>query len=1117
MKKNEHEGHYAKKSPFKKLLRMAKLTLFLLLAGLLQVSANSYSQSTKINLGLKDATLVEIFDQIEEQSEFRFFYDNDQLETNETFTVNFNNEKIEKILNTLFEGKNVSYEVLDRHILITTSDDASNDGEQQDGVNGNVTDDNGEPLPGVTVIIKGTTHGTVTDINGNFQLTDVTPNNVLQFSFVGMMSQEIAVGNKKTFTIEMKADAIGIEEVVAVGYGSQKKINLTGALGNLNSEAIESKPVTKISQALAGEISGVTVESNSGAPGRSAANIRIRGLGTFSGAGTNPLVLVDGIPSSLDNINPNDIQNISVLKDAASAAIYGSRAANGVILVETKRGKSGQLVVNYNGYVGKQVATESAEFVNSWEYAELMNEYWINSGAGAIYSDEDIAKFKSGEDPDNYPNSQHYDDLFDSGSGMQTAHNLSFTGGTEKNNYHFSTGYLKQDGLIDENTYNRYNFLLNLDSKLSEKFNLQISLGGDVSKINEPAQAGSGDLSGIITGAVRLPVTIAGRKSDGTYGWLTNQYPEASMDSESFRENKLKHFLGNAKLTWNIFRGLSLSGKVGYNVNVSDNVLYNAKMTLDPNRTVSPAKLDRSNNQNTELILEALLTYQKSVNDHNFKALVGYNQDEFYSESLSGYRDNFPNNSLYLLNAGSADNMQNSGTAYEWALQSVFGRINYDYKSKYLLELNARYDGSSRFPEDNRFGFFPSVSAGWRISEESFFQDNITWMDNLKLRASYGTLGNQKIGNYPYQSTLSLGQDYVFGMNKALVSGANVLNLPNSEITWETTKMTDIGLDFTLFNNKVSVVVDYFSKTTEDILYKISTSTTLGMTPSEVNAGEVKNTGWDFNIVHTNDLGDFSYNITTNFAVVKNEVTKLADIERDIAKGLFVGESLMSIYGYMSDGLFVDQNDVDTYATQPYKAEPGFVKRKDISGPDGVPDGKADPTYDRVILGSRFPKYTYGGSFSANYKGFDFLAQFSGSGGMKRKMSNLQTYIAFQNETTPQRWMVEDRWTVENPNPNAKYPKFGNGLMTGGIGGDTSYTIKDASYLRLKNLQLGYTLPANTVEKLGLSKLRLYVSGSNLITFDNFYDGWDPEPTNPGAHSFYPFTSVFLFGVNASF
>jgi len=462
--------------------------------------------------------------------------------------------------------------------------------------------------------------------------------------------------------------------------------------------------------------------------------------------------------------------------------------------------------------------------------------------------------------------------------------------------------------------------------------------------------------------------------------------------------------------------------------------------------------------------------------------------------------------------------MQNSGSGQEWALQSYFGRINYDYQGKYLFEANARYDGSSRFPEENRFGFFPSFSAGWRISEEDFFKNSIALINNLKLRASWGSLGNQQIGNYPYQSTLSLGQDYPFGVAPALASGAAARFLPNTDITWETTTMVDIGLDMSLFEGKLNMVVDYFDKTTYDILYSISTSSTLGMTPSEVNAGEVSNKGWDFDIIHKNLLGSFSYGVAVNFSVVNNEVVKLADVERDIANGLFVGEPMASIYGYQADGLFVDQNDIDTYPAQPYVMEPGFVRFMDVAGPDGgPPDGVVDPNNDRIVIGSRFPKYSYGATVTAAYKGIDFLIQFTGTGGMVRDMAGAQLVRAFQNDGTPQRWMSEDRWTVENPNRDASYPKFSQALVGGAPVQPSSFWAIDASYLSLRNLQIGYSLPSSVISKIKISQLRVYLSGSNLWTFDNFYPGWDPQPTNPGNTTFYPFTSVYSAGINVTF
>ena len=1122
MKTKPNHGTLLHQKGVKKILLIMKLTTFLLILTVLQVSAGSvFPQGTNISMDLQNVSMRDVIREIQAQGEMNFFY-NDNLEQLETrVSVSFKDTPVQLALENALAQADMSYEVIkdDFIVLIPAKEQAQ---AQPGTVSGRVTDEIGVGLPGASVSIKGTTTGVITNLEGIFAISVEDPGAVLIVSYVGYISQEITVGDQTELMVTLAPDLVGLEEIVVVGYGTQKKVNLTGSVGNITNEALEYKAVSQVSQALAGEISGVTVEANTGAPGRNQAEIRIRGLGTFSSAGNDPLILVDGIPSSLDNLNPNDIKSISVLKDAASASIYGSRAANGVILLETKRGTSGKMVVDYNGYVGFQKPAKFPEFVESPEYAELFNEYLINSGSGPIYTDEDIAKYRSGEDPDNYANVNHYEDLFTSGSGFQTSHHVSFSGGNENNRYKFSTGYLRQDGLIDKNSFKRYNFLLNVNNKLGEKLDLSVSLSGNTGTIDEPAypgaaggtMEGSGSGFSIITGAVRLPVTMPGRKTDGTYGWINEQHPEADMDSESFLKDIIYHFLGNAQLKWSPFAGFSLIGRIGYNLDNSNLSIYNSTMVLDATRTLSPSSLTQERGTNQELVLDLFAQYTKSFNDHNIHVLLGYNQDEFRSESIWGFRDNFPTNSLYQLNAGSADNMQNSGTGYEWALQSYFGRINYDYQGKYLIEANVRYDGSSRFPKENRWGVFPSVSAGWRISEENFFQNSLPWISLMKIRASWGQLGNQRIGNYPYQSVFALGRDYPFGVPSTLHSGAAVVNLANKDITWESTTSFDIGIDMSVFEGKLNLVVDYFDKTTNDILYSISTSAALGMTPSEVNAGQVSNKGWDFEVIHKNRLGDFSYNVSLMFSAVKNTVEELSTIDEDIGNGLFVGESLLAVYGYEADGLFVDQADVDSYPTQPLPGEPGLVRYKDINGPDGIPDGIVDATYDRKVIGSRFPKYSYGANLSASYKGFDILAQFAGSGGMERDISSVQLGQAFQNETTPQRWQVEDRWTTENPNANASHPKFSS---NGSQYNNSTFWLINASYLRLKNLQIGYSFSSNVLRKIKISRLRLYVNAYNLFTIDNFYKGWDPEPTNPGINSFYPFTSVYTVGVNVSF
>lgn len=977
--------------------------------------------------------------------------------------------------------------------------------------NGIVKDSKGDPIIGASITEKGTKVGTVTDMNGNFTI-NVQQGASLQISCIGFISQEIKAS--KSMNIILKDDLKSLNEVVVVGYGTQKKVNLTGAVTSVNSEELQNRPVTQTSQALAGLASGVTVSLSSGRPGNDGASIKIRGMGTFSGAGSDPLVLIDGLSGSINDVDPNNIKSISVLKDAASAAIYGTRAANGVILIETKRGDKGKIQVSYNAYAGWQKATDLPDFVDSWEFATMKNEANVNQGKSATYTADQIQKFKDGTDPDNYPNVNHLKDLVTSGSGFQTSHNVSFTGGGDKSSFLLSLGYLRQNGIVAKNNYDKYNFQLNIDNQLTNTLALKANLGGYVSNTQEPRSNDS--MTSMIGYCVREGSIFAGKKSDGTYGYQDNYCPEGWMDTNSFTNNKSNQFLGGAELTWTPFKDFSVSGKAGYNYYNYYNKSYVSELVYDANKTYTPNSLSVSNGWNSLVTLQLLAKYSKIIKDHKFDILGGISQEESKSDWGSGYRKNFPNDALYELNAGSTTGQSASGSASEWGLRSFFGRFNYSYKDRYLFEANARYDGTSRFPSNGRWGLFPSLSAGWRISEESFMK-NISWIDNLKLRASWGKLGNQNIGNYPYQNTLTLGRNYPFG--GAMSSGATVTTLANPNISWETTTVTDLGLDFTILNNKLDVVLDVFNKKTSDILYHISASSVLGMTPSEVNAASVKNTGFEVMMNYRTNIGKVKIGISPNFSYTKNQVTSLANgLTQDIGSGLFVGKSLNAIYGYVADGLFVDQADITSYAKQPYTAEPGFIRYKDISGPDGKPDGKVDATYDRTVIGSRLPKYTFGINLSAEYGGFDFSMLLQGLGGYKQQMGSYQAY-AFYNSGSIQRWQIDNRWTSDNPDRDAKYIKLTSLSMGAGTLQTSTYWLRNATFLRCKSLQVGYTLPKSITQKMNISQLRVYFSGQNLFCFNSYYKGWDPEmyQSTGDAPNFYPITAVYSFGLNLKF
>lgn len=991
-------------------------------------------------------------------------------------------------------------------------------------VKGTVTDSSGETLIGVSILVKGTTNGVISDLNGEYSIA-IHPNDVLQFSYVGYITQEIRPGNNKVLNVILKEDTKQLEEVVVVGYGTQKKVNLTGAVSSIDSDDLINKPVMSTAQAIAGLAPGLSVVANSGRPG-AGASVKIRGTGTFSSAGTDPLVLIDGISGSIDDVDPNDIQSISFLKDAASASIYGNRAANGVILIETKKGQKGKTQISYNATFGWQTPTELPDFLPSWEYAQYYNMAMSNMGMAEAYSAEQIQKYRDGSDPDNYPNVNHLKWLLETGSGFQHQHNISVRGGNERTSYSLSIGYRKQNGLTEKTSNERMTAIFSLQSQLTNRLSLNLNINA----YNNNYDAPNGEpqsIDGMIGYAVREPVNIAGQKSDGTFGSQDNYSPEAWLAGESFIHNISRNISASGQLKWDTpIDGLSISGKAGVNYWTKYDKAYRAETFFDETKTVGPSTLNIWSGNNTYTTLEALVNYEKVFKEaHSLKILAGTSVEQSANRELSGYRNTFPNNFLYELGSGDASTATNNSTLDEYALVSFFGRINYSYKDRYLFEGNLRYDGSSRFAENNRWGLFPSLSAGWRISEEDFWKESnaVNFFDNLKLRISYGVLGNQNIGTYPYQQVYDLGHNYPLGNPAVLVPGTYISTYKNQDITWEKTAITNVGLDFGMFNGVINGSIEYFYKYTSDILAPVEVTGIMGRNVGESNVGAVSNKGIEVNLSFNGHIGkDFHFSIAPNFTWVKNAVEELAGgATEEINNNRIVGEPLGIIYGYQTDGLFVDQAEIDAAPEQlvgKSNLKPGYVRYKDISGPNGVPDGKVDAEYDRTVLGSTTPKFYYGLNLSASYKGFDFSALLQGLGGYQRLIGSYMAY-AFYNNGNIQRWQAENCWTEENPNKWAEYPRIETLNMNHPNLQTSDYWMRNASFLRIKNVQLGYTFPKAITKKMGIEKLRLYVSGQNLYSFNGFYKGWDPENEigTGDAPSYYPITAIYSFGINLNF
>jgi len=992
---------------------------------------------------------------------------------------------------------------------------------QERNISGTITSlDDGEALPGANILVKGTTHGTVSDIEGKFNLNVNQEDAVLIISSVGYETQEVAIAGQSLINIALSPDLQSLQEVVVVGYGEQQRENLTGSVATLEGKEVAQQPVMQTSQALAGKMPGVTVSSSSGQPGNDAATIRIRGIGTLGNS--DPLILIDGVPGNMNGVDPRDIANISVLKDAAAASIYGSRAANGVVLITTKRGESGEFKVNYNAYAGWQQPTNFPEYLGGYEYMTYHNMARENLGQDPLYSQEYINEWQQNykSNPDVYPNTDWIDEVFTE-NGFQQHHHLSLSGGNEFAKVLGSVSYMDQNGNVPNYNYERYQARLNTDLSISDKLSVNFDLNVRKSKRVQP----SGSMDEIIRQAYRIPPIAAAVYSDGSWGpgW-NGKNPVAISHVGGNDEDQYNYFRGILKANYQPVEGINLAFMYApeYQDDTGTEFIRNYNVynfqTGDleyvyPGRN-SLAQFNRKTFTNN---LNTIATYEKQLNDHFLKALIGYELITYRMDYFDAYRDNFPLQDYPQLNVGSRENMQNSGTAEEWGLQSYFARLNYDYKNKYLLEANVRRDGSSRFAEGNKYGVFPAFSAGWRISEESFMS-NVDVITNLKLRASWGQLGNQNIGTYPFASVISLGNDFLFG--GVPQSGAAQTDLANKNISWETTETTNFGLDLGLLNNRLSLGAEYYIRNTKDILLQLPIPLTIGLNAPFQNAGQVKNTGWDLALGWRNNVGDFSYSINANVSDVINEVVDLNGTGPYINGASIIreGDPINSIYGYQSAGYFQSQEDVDNAPQQFGALAPGDIRYTNMLTVDSDGDGVADATddvinaADKVVIGNPFPRLTYGLSVSLNYKGFD-LSMLGQGVGKKDLFLSGDAVWAFQNAGKIQSWHL-DYWTPENP--NAAHPRLV--ATTSHNNYETSdFWVWNASYFRMRNLTFGYTFSESGLQNSFINSLRVYFSGQNLFTIDNMPKGIDPEAPNATVGASYPITSIYTLGLNLNF
>ena len=818
----------------------------------------------------------------------------------------------------------------------------------------------------------------------------------------------------------------------------------------------------------------------------------------------------------MSTINPEDIESISVLKDAASASIYGSRAANGVILITTKKGKKGEVKLNYNAYVGKQSPTRLPDFVDSWQAATIYNQVQKNEGRPVRYTAEEIEKFKNGSDPDNYANTDWMDLLYQ-GSGNQQNHYIDMTGGSDKTTFLFSLGYFNQEGVVVHTNNERFTTRLNLKSQVKERLTVNGNFSYTRGVFQEPVNPYTGDFSQIFRQANRIGRSVPYKYSNGYYGYIGDGNPIAWLDMNSPNKNNSHNFNAVVNADLEIVKGLHLRPLLGYRLDISQNqkfvkdIQFYDWKTGKPTTYQGPNSSTAYNDFNNVVTLQALLDYELNINGHRIAALAGYSQEYTKFNWLQGYRKNYLNNELGEINAGPNEGQTATGSANELALQSYFGRVTYNYNSKYLLEGNLRYDGSSRFNSDNRWGIYPSVSAGWNISRESFFEPLANTINSMKIRGSWGTLGNQNItGNYPYISTISGGQNYTFG--NGIAPGIAPTRGANTIIQWEKTEQTNIGLDVGFLNERLTFSAEYFIKNTRDILLDIPVGAAYGLSAPVQNAGSVQNKGWEFTAGYQGNVRDFSYSINANAAFIKNEVTDLKGTGPIISGFRFmeVGYPINAFFGYESEGIFQTQKEVDDHAKQTGgKIAPGDLKYKDQNG-DGVINGA-----DRVYLGTYFPKITYGITAGANFKGFDLSIFLQGAGGVKGFVQGEILGEAGDKVGKPTSILL-DAWTADNPTD--KFPRVWSSFRQNNpLNTPSSFWVRDASYLRIKNLQVGYTLPKQTLAKIGIDRARIYYSGQNILTASQFYKWVDPEAPAGERGYTYPQVLVNTIGINLTF
>lgn len=1136
-----------------KLWMCMKLTVFLTLLACLEVSASALAQ--RVTLNVKNASLIEVFDEIRKQSDVDFVYRTTQIKQAKVINIQVRRMPLEEVLDLIFKEQPLAYSIQNKTIVVKEKastlpsgkdkPEAANNGVQQQSVTGLVRDSLGNALPGVSVLIKGTNRGATTNSEGRY-LIQASPGDVLVFSFIGYQKLEVVLSDQQTVDVALHTVESELDQVVVVGYGVQRKRDLTGSVSQISGEDLKNMPVRNATEALQGQSSGVLVTSTGGSPGTPPA-VRIRGIGTVND--NNPLYVVDGLPQNdIGWLNPNDIVSMEVLKDASATAIYGSRAANGVIMVTTAKGnQSGSELTNqlsFDSYVGFQNPVKTYTMMNAAEFMDYKNLANTNAGLAPYFSEENKAEVLqflrantgSEEGTDWWKEINNKNALIHH-------YNVAISGGLKDLAYRTSLSYMDQEGIINGSNYDRLSWRTNFDHNLRK----WLTLSGNINIINEGRGNVLENSPGFNTAFIAFvadPISPVYRTNlvdvpdflrpslfldriDQNNPWslygpiiMTNkENPVAQTDIYSNNRWKGTAIKGGGSLDIRFTEWLKFRSNFGVDLGRGTSDSFSPEYYLDGDQFNVDATVGKWYEKSNYYVWENTLTFEKRFEQHHLSALVGTSAEEWYNESTSASRQGLVSNdpSQWIIDAGTI-NPQAAGSKWETALNSYFSRIFYSYKDRYMVTANLRYDGSSNFAEGEKWGAFPSVSAGWNFSEEGF-AEQWSWLNRGKLRASWGKIGNQNISRGAYLTTFSGNMGYyLFGpRNPQLIGGSNYIG--NAGIRWEQTEQIDIGLDLAFLNNKLNLVIDAYEKTTDGMLLNVPLPAYLGFPNSPwSNAGSVRNRGLDFDVSYRNKIGEFGYSVAANFSTFKNKVLSLGGGEPITGGGWIsytttLTEENMPIgyfYGFKTDGIFQSQQEVDSYYQE--GARPGDLRFADVNN-DGLINNA-----DRTNLGDPFPDLTYGMRLGAEYKNFDFQALMQGTLGnkiMNIAKIDMKSGVGWYNAP---RELLEEAWSPTNPS-NTQFAINASNQNNLQI---SDWLVENGSYLRVKSIQLGYTLPTSLLSKNNIQRIRIWAGAYNLFTFTN-YSGLDPEigsgsPLSMGVdQGYYPQSKSFMFGVNANF